>query len=187
MFPQLSDQPAVLSDISVTPQRIMTVGAAVLCVVLKRFISSCVLSSASAQVLNNTFFSLRITEVSRRKQAHECNTGGAVASLAVFFMTQADVCINKLHWLFAFYMVLSRHQASKGLPSKNNRQHYKKKHKFFEFFFYIYLLLDNCCICLEKRYCRKKTLSTKMLIIMDIIHFSSPMLPRIFSIQLANS
>lgn len=52
---ELSDQSAVLSDISVTPQRIMTVGAAPACVVLKRFISSHGLRSASMQVLNNSF------------------------------------------------------------------------------------------------------------------------------------
>lgn len=70
----LSDQPTVPSDISVTPQRIMTVGAAVPCVVLKRFISSCALSSASAQVLNNAFLFFYFFYQNHRSVSQEAGT-----------------------------------------------------------------------------------------------------------------
>lgn len=112
--PASSDQSTVLSDISVTPHRIMTVGAAAACVVLKRFISSRGLGSASVQVLNNSSFSffLGISEAFQRKQTHECDAGVAAVSLAVFFMMQADVlCLDNLHRLFVLYVVLLRCRA----------------------------------------------------------------------------
>lgn len=105
---QLSDQSAVLSDISVTPQRIMTVGAAPPCVVLKRFISSRGLSSASLQVLNNSFFFF-FWWGSQKRHRHTSASCAAVASLAVFFMMQADVlCLDNLRRLFVSHVHLLR-------------------------------------------------------------------------------
>lgn len=177
----LSDQPTVPSDISVTPQRIMTVVAAVPCVVLKRFISSCALSSASAQVLNNAFlFYFFFLPESQKRLAgsrHTSATREPQSRLALCFswckrtfaLTRCTGCL--LYTLLC--QDIGLHRVSLQQPTDSGRKPVKKLPvlECWVFFSDFYLLLLH--------WFRITIPSTKMSIIMDMIDFSLRMLPHI--------